>query len=152
MSLIYFKYIRLICSQCMHADTLALCRYLATRDCVRQRLLGALGQGQCAVPCGACYNCARDSPLAAPLAALPYLFRWEEATAAAAAFLDGDPRLLRGDGGGSGRTTLSQLIASPWSGAAPPFNGHVAHNVLVMQLLAARGIQFDEVCSSLTHR
>ena len=147
-----------LCAPCkadsvsMHADTLALCRYLATRDCVRQRLLGALGQGQCAVPCGACYNCARDSALAAPLAALPYLFRWEEATAAAAAFLDGDPRLLRGDGGGSGRTTLSQLIASPWSGAAPPFNGHVAHNVLVMQLLAARGIQFDEVCSSLTHR
>ena len=48
-----------LCAPCkadsvsMHADTLALCRYLATRGCVRQCLLGALGQAQCAVPCGA---------------------------------------------------------------------------------------------------
>ena len=146
-----------LCAPCkadsvsMHADTLALCRYLTARGCVRQCLLGALGQAQCAVPCGACYNCARDGAGAASLAALPHLFEWVEATAASAAFLDGDPRLLRGDGGGSGGCTLSQLIASPWSDAEPPFNGYLAHNVLVLQLLAARGILFDEVCSSLTH-
>jgi len=147
-----------LCAPCkadsvsMHADTLALCRYLAARGCVRQCLLGALGQAQCAVPCGACYNCAHDGAVPASLAALPHLFDWVEATAASAAFLHGDPRLLRGNGVDSGGSTLSQLIATPWSDAEPPFNGYLAHNVLVLQLLAARGILFDEVCSSLTHR
>jgi len=143
----------LLCGPCkvdhisMHADTLALCRYLATRDCVRQRLLASLGQSQCPVPCGACYNCARTGAAAVPLAALPHLCRWVEATVAAAAFLDGDLRLLRGDGAVHTRCTLSKLIAAPWSEAESPFDAPAAHNMLVLQLLAARGILFDEVCA-----
>ena len=134
------------------ADTLALCRHLATRGCMRQRLLAALGQAQCPAPCGGCHNCARANAAPMPLGALPLLFQWVEATSAAAAFLQDDPRLLRGGHEFGCRVTLSQLIAAPWHEAAPPFDTASAHNMLVLQLLARRSILFDEVCPSHSSR